>query len=131
VALLGRLLGARDPVSRVVGVSSEKAVFCFNEGGKPLHYCRELDTLLCMEVGGRKLKLFDVVAPKLPRLGEILERMPRAIEKVEMNFAADRLAPNAEAVKRVFDHDGPSYLMARGAFDPEGEAFTLPRPART
>jgi hypothetical protein len=131
VRTLNRLLESRTPVSHVVGVAPEKAVFFFNEGGKPLHYCPELETVLCMEVDGSKLRLFDVVAPRLPSAEQILKRMPDDISEVELNFASDRMAPGAKAARRVLDHDGPSYLMVRGPFAAEKEAFTLPRSART
>ena len=38
VALLNRMLDERSPVSEVVGVGREKAVFFVNEGRRPLHY---------------------------------------------------------------------------------------------
>jgi predicted N-acetyltransferase YhbS len=131
IALLNRLLDRREPVSEVVGVAAEKAVFCFNEGNKPLYYCGELDVMLSMEMDGSRLNLFDVVAPKLPSLEGIVERWPATVDQVNANFATDRFTTTTVATKRIFDHDGPSYFMARGPFAAEGEAFTMPRSART
>jgi predicted N-acetyltransferase YhbS len=131
VVLLHRLLETRQPVSNLLGVVNEKAVFCFNEGSRPLHYARDLDVVVCMEIEGALLKLFDIVGPKLPPLAAILERLPQRIEEVDICFSPDRFAVETTAVPCLFDHDGPSYFMVRGPFAVEGEAFTLPRSART
>lgn len=131
IALLQQLLKTREPVSQVVGVVNETAVFCFNEGRRPLHYAEDLNVIICMEIEGTRLKLFDLVGPNLPPPAELLDRIPQRIEEVAVFFAADRLGVEAEATPHVLDHDGPSYLMVRGPFAAEGMAFTLPRPART
>lgn len=106
-------------------------MFCFNEGSKPLHYVADLDVLLCLEMVGTRLKLFDIVGPQLPSLAAILERIPRRIEEVSICFSPDRIADGAEPIPYVFDHDGPTYLMVRGPFAAERQAFSLPRSART
>jgi len=129
--LLSRLLESRAPVSRVVGVVKEKAVFCFNEGRRPLYYAKDLDAIVCLEIEGTRLKLFDVVAPRLPTLRALLEKIPQPIEEVAMHFAADRFVSDADVTPYLLDHDGPSYLMVRGPFAAEGQPFTLPRSART
>jgi hypothetical protein len=129
--LLNRLLETRDPVSHVVGVVNEKAVFLFDEGRHPLYYAQDLDAVVCLETEGAKLKLFDVVAPRLPTLEALLARIPSPAEEVAINFATDRLGIEAEATPHILDQDGPSYLMARGPFAAESEPFTLPRSART
>jgi GNAT superfamily N-acetyltransferase len=53
VALLNRLLETREPVSRVVGVANEKAVFCFNEE-PPFVLCRRPGRHHLPGDGGRK-----------------------------------------------------------------------------
>ena len=131
VALLQRLLQERQPVSQVVGVVNEKAVFCFNEGSRPLHYAPDLDVVVCLEMDARLLKLFDIVGPAVPPLVHVLERIPQRFDEVEICFNPDRLAVQATPTAAVFDHDGPSYLMVRGPFAADGRAFTLPRSART
>ena len=131
INLLNRLLESRAPVSRVVGVVKEKAVFCFGEGHHPLHYAKDLDAIVCLEIEGKRLKLFDVVAPRLPTLRALLEKIPQPIEEVAMHFAADRFVSDADVTPYLLDHDGPSYLMVRGPFAAEGQPFTLPRSART
>lgn len=131
LALLHRLLETREPVSTVVGVVNEKAVFCFNEGSRPLLYAPDLDVLVCLEREGTRLDLFDIVGPRIPPLGALLERIPQRVTEVAIHFSADRLAVAAEVRPHLFDHDGPSYLMVRGPFAAEGQAFALPRSART
>jgi len=131
IALLHCLLETRIPVSQVVGVVNEKAVFCFNEGSRPLYYVADLDVLLCLEQEGTHLKIFDVVGPRIPSLAAIVERIPHTVEEVTLCFSSDRLGVDAEAKPYVFDHDGPSYFMVRGPFKAEGHTFTLPRSART
>ena len=131
VSLLRRLLETRQPVSHIVGVVNEKAVFCFNEGGSPLHYVADLDVLLCFEREGTRLKLFDVVGPKVPPLAAILEHLPAGLDEIHVCFSPDRIAADAEPVPYVFDHDGPTYVMVRGPFAAESHAFSLPRSVRT
>jgi GNAT superfamily N-acetyltransferase len=131
IELLNRLLEMREPVSKVVGVLNEKAVFCVNEGSRPLYYAEDLDVIVCLELEGTRLKLFDLVGPELPSLIGLLNRIPQRVEEVEICFSPDRLAIDATARPYVLDHDGPSYLMVRGPFAAEGTAFTLQRSART
>jgi GNAT superfamily N-acetyltransferase len=131
IALLHRLLDTREPVSQKVGVLNGKAVFCFNEGSRPLHYAADLDAIVCLELEGTKLTLFDIVGPTIPPLAAIRARIPRRVEQVAVCFSPDRLGVEAEANAYVLDHDGPSYFMVRGPFAAEGRAFTLPRSART
>jgi hypothetical protein len=131
VSLLNRLLEARSPVSDVVGVTREKAVFFVNEGRRPLHYVRDLDALLCMRREGGTLELFDLVAPEVPGLDEILDRVVPPVERVVLHFSPDKLGVASAAEPYRLDHDGESYLMVRGPFAAEGTPFTLPRSART
>jgi N-acetylglutamate synthase-like GNAT family acetyltransferase len=121
----------RTPVSQIVGVVNEKAVFCFNEGSRSLYYADDLDVILCLEQDGSHLKLFDVVGPHIPSLAAIVDCIPQTVEEVTVCFSPDQLGVNAKAKPYLFDHDGPSYFMVRGPFKAEGQAFTLPRSART
>lgn len=131
VALLNRLLDGRASVSEVVGVVREKTVFLVNEARKPLFYAQDLDALLCMKREGGTIELFDVAAPEVPSLEEILVRMVPPVERVVLHFSPDKLTADYAAEPYRMDHDGESYLMARGPFAAEGMPFTLPRPART
>jgi len=131
VALLHRLLEHRSPVSELLGVGVEKAVFCFNEGRRPLRYAADLDALVCMELEGARLTLFDVVGERIPPLAVLLERIPQPVDEVAICFSPDRLEVATEATQYLLHHDGPSHLMARGPFTAEGRPFMLPRSART
>ncbi|MBN1911620.1 MAG: hypothetical protein JW818_17900 [Pirellulales bacterium] len=118
-------------MSRVVGVVDEKAVFFFNEGNRPLYYAEDLDVVICLELDGTRLKLFDVVGPHIPPMAVLLHRVVWPVEEVVVCFAADGLGVEATPTPYIFDHDGPSFLMVRGPFVAEGRPFSLPRSART
>ncbi|HEY9668700.1 MAG TPA: GNAT family N-acetyltransferase [Coleofasciculaceae cyanobacterium] len=126
--LLHRLLSDREPVSNVVGVVNEKAVFCFNEGTRPLHYATDLNALAYMEIEGTRLKLFDLVGTQICPLTAVVERIPQHLDEVVIYFSPDRLEANVQAFPHVLD--GDSLLMVRGSFAAEGQPFMLPRSAR-
>lgn len=126
--LLHRLLETREPVSNILGVVQEKAVFCVNEGRNTLHYAPDLDVLMVMEIEDTKLKLFDLVGTKICTLKDIIARIPQPIEEVEIYFCCDRLNANVQAFSHILD--GDSLLMVRGSFAAESEQFMLPRSAR-
>ena len=129
--LLHRLIATREPISRVVGAGPALTVFLFSEARRGLLYSEELDVAICMETHEGRHELYDVVGPSLPDLDALLAVLPPSSADLTLHFAADRLAPGADSTPRVFEHDGPSYLLARGRFDAEDEPFTLPRTART
>lgn len=137
---LMRVLETRAPASDVVGVVRDQAVFCFNEGTRPLHYADDIDVLVSMEIAGARLKLYDVVAPRMCSLATILARVPHAIEEVWIGLSPDKLrVKDAEAVPHsiqgnagLMDHvlGGQDLFMVRGPFAAEGKKFTVPRSAR-
>ena len=131
IALLLRLIEKRAPVSNIVGVIREKAVFCFNEGRRPIFYAENLDSILCMEREGNRMHIYDIVGPKIPDFELLLACLPRGIEELFIHFSPELLGIETEAKPYIFDHNGPSYLMVRGPFPAEGKKFTLPRSART
>ncbi len=126
--LLHRLLSDREPVSNVVGVVNEKAVFCFNEGTRPLHYAEDLDVIVCIEIEGTRLKLFDLVGTQICPLAAVVERIPQRLDEVVIYFSPDCLEADVQAFPHVLD--GDSLLMVRGCFAAEGQPFMLPRSAR-
>ena len=128
VKLLHRLLETREPVSNIVGVLREKALFFVHEGNRPLYYAEDLDLIVCMEIENTQLKLFDLVGTRICNLTAILERIHQRIEEVITYFSPDRLGVDFQAFSQVFD--GDSLLMVRGSFAAEGEQFMLPRSAR-
>jgi GNAT superfamily N-acetyltransferase len=128
VKLLHRLLETREPVSNIVGIVNEKALFCVNEGRNPLYYAPDLDVVLCMEIKDTQLQLFDVVGTRICTLAEILERINIRIQEVVIYFSPDRLNADVQALPHILD--GDSLLMVRGNFAAEAENFMLPRSAR-
>lgn len=126
--LLHRLLEEREPVSNVVGIVNEKAVFCFNEGTQPLQYAKDLDIIVCIEIDGTRLKLFDLVGTRLCTLAAVLERIHRRIDELALYFSPERLDANVQPFPNILD--GDSLLMVRGPFAAEGKPFMLPRSAR-
>lgn len=126
--ILHRLLSEREAVSNILGVVKEKAVFCFNEGSHPLHYAEDLDLIVVMEVENTRLQLFDIVWKQPCRLADICDRISQPINEVVFYFSYDRLDVEAQPFPHVLD--GDSYLMARGPFAVESQAFMLPYPAR-
>ncbi|MBE9053732.1 GNAT family N-acetyltransferase [Nostocales cyanobacterium LEGE 11386] len=128
VKILHRLLENRSPVSNIVGIVKEKAVFCFNEGSKSLYYAADLDLIACMHIENTRLHLFDIVTTQICALREILARISQFIEEVFIYFSPDLLdLGNIPAFPHVLDE---AVLMVRGTFAVEGQKFMLPRSAR-
>jgi GNAT superfamily N-acetyltransferase len=128
IKLLHRLLETRQPVSNILGIVKEKAIFCFQEGNNPLYYSQDLDLVAVMEIEGNKLKLFDVVGTQICTLAAILKRVPQPIDEVEIYFCPECLDADVQALPHLLD--GDSFLMVRGAFPLDAEKFMLPRSAR-
>lgn len=127
IELLQRLLQEREPVSHLLGVVHERAVWCFNEATRPIHYAEDLDAIVCFEIEDRRLKLFDIVGTQICPLTAVLERI-QPIDEVVIYFSPDRLDSNCQAFPHVFE--GDSLLMVRGTLAVEGMPFMLPRSAR-
>ncbi|KAF3884031.1 GNAT family N-acetyltransferase [Tolypothrix bouteillei VB521301] len=128
INLLNRLLETREPVSYILGVVKAKALFCVIESRSPLFYAEDLDVLVCMNIEGSTLKLFDLVGTKVCSLQALVDRIPHPIEDVEIYFSPDRLHVKAQALPHQLN--GDDCLMVRGEFAPENRTFMLPRSAR-
>lgn len=126
--LLPRLLDTREPVSQILGVVREKAVFCFNEASRPMFYSGSLDAMACMEIEGETLRLYDLVATRIPSLKVILEQLPVPITEVQIYFAPDRMKVNTGQSRPYLLEN--TCLMARGPFAAEGQICMLPHSAR-
>ena len=126
--LTTQLLETREPVSHTVGVVNETGIFGFNEGNRPLRYMADLEVIVCFELDGACLKLFDVVGPRLCTLDDIIKRIPQPIDEVEFYISPDRFEVKARPESHLFE--GNSHLMVRGDFTAEGEHFMIPRSAR-
>jgi GNAT superfamily N-acetyltransferase len=129
VKLIHRLLETRIPISNIVGVFNQKALFLVNECTLPLYYFPNLDALACLEITDSQLKLFDLVAANLNfSLQALLKQIPQPIEEISIYFSPDCLQVDTQAVAETFE--GDSLLMVRGDFPAEKQQFTLPRSAR-
>jgi hypothetical protein len=135
--LLDRLLETRTPVSHILGVVRDKAVFGFNAVRLPLYYAADLDVLVSYVLEGTRLTLFDLVGTQIPPLNALLERLPQPLEQVATCFSPDRLDADFQAMPHTLmdlpgalGEEGADYLMVRGPFAAEGQPCTLPRSAR-
>lgn len=125
-ALLQRLLDTRIPISDVVGVYPERALFLVNEASRPLYYIPDLDALVVMQIDQR-LHLFDIVSPHSLTLESILNYIHDSIEEIIVYFSPDRLKIHAQAIPYKLDE---TYLMVRGSFAAKDQQFMLPHSAR-
>jgi hypothetical protein len=126
--LLLRLLDERAPVSDRLGIVRDRAIFLFDTSTWPLYYAADLDALLVYAVRERTLRLYDVVATRVPTLADVLAQVPEEFDRVEVYFTPDRLAADLAPEPHVVG--GDEVLMVRGPWPIEGEAFMLPVPAR-
>lgn len=115
---LHELLRRRAPVSNVIASLDSGWLFRIDEvlasrGLRRLWYADDLDALLAFEVQNGTLMLFDVVAEEVPSLAAVLECIPFAFGRVELQFTPER------AWSGRFDcvPSDPTYtLMVRGDF---------------
>jgi hypothetical protein len=121
----------------VLGTGPERAVWAFYEAGGVLRYSADLDCVVVAERAGGRLRLYDLVAERIPPVGAVLDRLGEPVDEVVAYFAPDQL----QARFTLEPHDragGPLSLepgvrnvelMVRGPFPLESAAM-LPRPAR-
>ncbi len=110
--LLLDLLNRRVPVSQKLGVVREQAVFLFTRAARPLGYFEELNAIICYDIKGTTLFLYDVVAEGIPTLQSIINHVGSTIEEVIVYFVPDRL--KADLIPERHLLRGDSYLMAKG-----------------
>ena len=135
--LLERLLDTRVPVSHLLGVVHEKAVFSFNIRNLPLYYAVDLEVFVAFTLDSARLSLFDIVGMQIPSLAAILERLPQRIDQVVTYFSPDCLGVDFQAMPHLLMDPpealggaGADFFMVRGPFAAEGQTFMLPRSAR-
>lgn len=128
VRRLRDLLARREPVSDRFGLRGEEAVFLFNQARTPPLYSPSLEALLVTQLEGETLRLFDVVAPRMPTLAEVVARLPQEGGNVEVHFEPSKL--EAELEPEPFVLDGDDHLCVRGALACEARPFFWPCPAR-
>jgi predicted N-acetyltransferase YhbS len=138
VALVHRLCRERAPVSRRLGPCEPGWLFVLDEilaRGRfdRLYYAPGLETLAVLERDGRLLNVYDLVAPTLPSLAELLGALDFAVEGLRLYFTPDRFeAEFADAGARVRARalTGFDQLMVRGPLACEQELFLIPPLAR-
>ena len=112
--ILQRLLDRRAPISPLLGVVEEKAVFSFNARKLPLYYAADLDVIISLTLEGTRLTLFDIVGSQIPPLRAILQRLPQPIDHIVTYFSPDRLEADFRAVPHTL-MDPPGALGGEGA----------------
>jgi predicted N-acetyltransferase YhbS len=135
--ILQRLLHRRLPISAILGVTPEKAVFSFNARTLPLYYAADLDVIIAFALEGTRLTLFDIVGLQIPPLRTILQRLPQPVDHVVTYFSPDRLEADFRAVPHTLmdppgtlGGEGADFLMVRGPFAAAERPCMLPRSAR-
>lgn len=128
VQTIGGLISKRRAVSQVYGPLNEPSLFILNEilargDIQRLHYAEELDLLMAFDQVGATLRVYDIVAERIPSLEEIVECLPRRVRRVEIFFTPDQFAPRACPEKFRY---GGDCLMVRGPFPPDGKEFIVP-----
>jgi len=126
--LLHRLLDKRVPVSRRLGVMRERGVFLFTQAKQPMWYAEDMDAILCIEITDETLRLYDLVATRIPTLEEVIDRIDSPLKRVEVYFTPDQLDIPLSPEPHMVDVD--SWLMARGDFPGSQGGLILPRTAR-
>lgn len=126
--LLHRLLDERAPVSRRVGVVRERGVFLFTQATQTMSYAEDLDAILCLKIVDATLRLYDLVAIRIPTLQEVIERINSPLKRVEVYFTPDQLDAPLDPEPHIVD--GDSLLMVRGEFPGPQNDVMLPSTAR-
>ena len=121
LALLRRLLCAREPVSDHVAVEGAASLFLSQAGENALLYSPALDAVAALELEEDVLTLVDIVAARMPTLAVLLAALRQVPRMVEVLLPTDKLAWTGTAARE------DTGLMLRGpapaAFQ---RAFMLP-----
>jgi len=110
--LVHRLLESRAPLSDVLGVGADQAVLAFNEVRGPLWHSDRLDCLMLLDRSGTRLRLYEVIGPRVPSLEALLEVVAGEVEEVITFFPPERLGGGF--TPRDHDLAGGDYAMDRG-----------------
>jgi GNAT superfamily N-acetyltransferase len=101
--LIQRLVHDRTPVSNVLGSRNPRLELfhlLYENAGEP-RYIEELDLLVCCEVAGHLMTVYDMIGPELPEWSRVayLVADPQTT-MVELQFSPDRLTlSGAESVE--------------------------------
>ena len=126
MALLGRLLDDREPVSSRFAPLRQKEMFLFNASLMPdlrLDLMDEDIVLAWQEGEDGGLELLDIVGARIPALADILASLRIAPSRAVVHFAPDRLSWEGEALPDTGDMT--LMLRTRNGLRPKGP-FALP-----
>ncbi len=117
LALVERLLAAREPVSEQVAVEGGASLFLSQAGDATLAYAPALDAVAAFHSEADAFTLVDVVAAQVPTLAVLLAALHRTPRRVAVLFPTDKLAWEGATIRE------DTGLMLRGR---EPAAFQQP-----
>ena len=126
MALLGRLLDGRQPVSSRFAPLRQKEMFLFNASLMPdlrLDLMDETTALAWQESEDGGFELLDIVGARIPALADILASLRIAPSRIAVHFAPDCLSWEGEALPDTGDMT--LMLRTRNGLQPKGP-FALP-----
>lgn len=131
-ALLDHLLARRAPASQRLGVREPGWLFKIDvslwaEIIEHIYYLEDLECVVVYRVEGRTLRIYDLVARRLPPLEALLARIGGHAERIELFLTPDRLQADGLRPEPL---PGDDHLMVRGPFAAEGQPLILPPLAR-
>jgi hypothetical protein len=116
-----------QPISRRFAPLDYQASFYLNMHDpsfqQKLYYSESLDGVVVYEVDGGTLKLYDIIAEKIPDLKKLCSQIPEPFSKIEFYFCPDLFNIN-ECHPTIMNNRNS--LMVRGDFDLEGNYVKLP-----
>lgn len=122
LALVTKMLATRKPVSGRFAVARQNEMFLLNallSENVRLDYLKPHDALIVWrDAMDGSFELLDIVAPEIPRLGDILETLGKSLSRLVIDFPPDLLGCDFTATP---DND-PLVLMMRSALVPFPEA---------
>lgn len=129
-AVIHRLLERRAPLSPVLSLGREKCVWAFYEAVSPLRFVPALDLVMVAEQGAGGVVLHDVIASRLPPLGDLLAAWPEPVGSVEARFSPEHLDPRFRPAPLEPSEGDGTVLMARGPLPLDGRPLRLGRGGR-
>lgn len=91
-----------------------------------VYYSEDLNAILIYEVKEGILKLYDILAEKIPAMDDLAKQIPEAFNQIECHFCPDRFN---DVDWTVHTHTSRSKLMVRGMGILRGKRHRLPMTA--
>lgn len=123
LAMIQKMLATRKPVSDRFAVARQSEMFLLNtwlSADVRLDYLQTLDAIIAWRRGeGNMVQLLDIVATKIPRLGDIQTMLNLTSGRIAVDFVPDLLACDATAIaeddRLLLMMRGPEHLRPAGA----------------